>query len=878
MKYTNMKKLVKTTVLLGTVLALLGITSCSNELKQSYSNSGNSEKCYIYVDVDDDSFRAIKELNPDVEANKLLLTNVELKGAQGGATKVTLAGGSGKTLADIKGTPISLAPGTWAFTLTADLNGVSFKCNKSNVTLTAGSTTNISFILQTTNSSLNNINITVTFNDKENPNGSQITKVVAKLKSEDKATTHTTDTITTFESAGTDMRKFVYTKDSLKDSGTPKIPEATYYLEFEFFAGDATNGFVSVNSPVAAFVNVVNGLSTDAEWNIALSDIYRITYDTNGGTFYDLAPLNFTSKNEVILPKIAKEGYSFNGWYSDSFFTNGPITSIPQNTKVDQNFYAKFTKINVGDLLLNDGTYIAYDAERTSFTTELSGGKVPVGVVYALDSNDVPRGIIGLKNSEETYTWAADGSTGKSTNFQNIQITQSSEEPSAGVDYCMYIYGGYKYLTGELYGADNWANICFADNEGTSTANVETNYPAFNYVNNYASQAGLSGIYATGWYIPSVAELVYISQNKTIINNVLTALSTSADLLKTDSEYYWSSSQDSEYDGLAFYITFNNDFIGKNSKSDPCYVCVVRTEKDYTVIFNSNGGSRVDAQYVYDEQKLTEPAVPTKAGNSFAGWYTDSGFTTLFNFTTPVTANMTLYAKWNTLAVGDLLLNDGSYVAYDANVPFTAKQIQNTVGIVCELNNGAPKNVMGLKQNTSKIWALDTTTGYNTKFDDILCTITEDFSYTAMNTYYVSDIQTMSGDESGNDNWEKICTADSSAEANAETNYPAFYYANTYGTTAGLTGAYASGWFIPSLAELCAIYNNYTKLSQVVSAINNVQSDAADSFDTWQYWTSSQAEDGTYRFYAWSLSLRTGQLMKEAKKNGGNVLCIHTID
>lgn len=191
---------------------------------------------------------------------------------------------------------------------------------------------------------------------------------------------------------------------------------------------------------------------------------------------------------------------------------------------------------------------------------------------------------------------------------------------------------------------------------------------------------------------------------------------------------------------------------------------------------------------------------------------------------------------------------------------------------------------MGLKQTTSKVWAPQTSNGYNKKFDNILCTITEDFSATDQSTtHYVYNIQNMSGDESGNDNWSEICTQDSTGTASEEVvaaNYPAFYYANTYGTTAGLTGAgaYATGWFIPSLAELRAIYNNYSKLSQVVSAINNVQSDAADAFSKWQYWTSSQAADGNYNFYAWSVSLNSGQLMKESKFNSENVLCIHTID
>ena len=67
-----------------------------------------------------------------------------------------------------------------------------------------------------------------------------------------------------------------------------------------------------------------------------------------------------------------------------------------------------------------------------------------------------------------------------------------------------------------------------------------------------------------------------------------------------------------------------------------------------TVTFNSNGGSAVAAQTVDNGGKATKPADPTKSGYTFGGWYTDSGCTAAFNFNSAVTADMTLYAKWNT--------------------------------------------------------------------------------------------------------------------------------------------------------------------------------------------------------------------------------------
>ena len=68
----------------------------------------------------------------------------------------------------------------------------------------------------------------------------------------------------------------------------------------------------------------------------------------------------------------------------------------------------------------------------------------------------------------------------------------------------------------------------------------------------------------------------------------------------------------------------------------------------YTVTFNTDGGSTVASQTVESGQKATRPAAdPTLEGSWFLGWYEDSGLTKGFDFSTPVTADITLYAKWS---------------------------------------------------------------------------------------------------------------------------------------------------------------------------------------------------------------------------------------
>lgn len=65
-----------------------------------------------------------------------------------------------------------------------------------------------------------------------------------------------------------------------------------------------------------------------------------------------------------------------------------------------------------------------------------------------------------------------------------------------------------------------------------------------------------------------------------------------------------------------------------------------------TVSFDTDGGTSIPAQTIRSGAKATKPADPTKAGYTFAGWYKEDTFTTVFDFTAAVSANTTVYAKF----------------------------------------------------------------------------------------------------------------------------------------------------------------------------------------------------------------------------------------
>ncbi len=72
----------------------------------------------------------------------------------------------------------------------------------------------------------------------------------------------------------------------------------------------------------------------------------------------------------------------------------------------------------------------------------------------------------------------------------------------------------------------------------------------------------------------------------------------------------------------------------------------------YTLSFESNGGSSVSSITDYFGTTIIKPDSPTKAGYQFVDWYTDNNFNTKFSFNKMPASNTKLYARWtNALAM-----------------------------------------------------------------------------------------------------------------------------------------------------------------------------------------------------------------------------------
>jgi uncharacterized repeat protein (TIGR02543 family) len=85
---------------------------------------------------------------------------------------------------------------------------------------------------------------------------------------------------------------------------------------------------------------------------------------------------------------------------------------------------------------------------------------------------------------------------------------------------------------------------------------------------------------------------------------------------------------------------------------------------DFTITFETNGGTTIDPITQAYLSEVTAPEDPTKVGHTFSGWFSDVELATEYEFTTIPDHDITIYAKWsvNTYTI-TFETNEGSTIA-----------------------------------------------------------------------------------------------------------------------------------------------------------------------------------------------------------------------
>lgn len=96
------------------------------------------------------------------------------------------------------------------------------------------------------------------------------------------------------------------------------------------------------------------------------------------------------------------------------------------------------------------------------------------------------------------------------------------------------------------------------------------------------------------------------------------------------------------------------------------------TAKDYEVSFITEHSDAPDSQNVPYNKTATNPGELTAEGYTFIGWYADEAHKTKFDFSTPITGDTKVYAKWEKNAPNTYALNVSGAFVYVDGVDVTA--------------------------------------------------------------------------------------------------------------------------------------------------------------------------------------------------------------
>ena len=119
---------------------------------------------------------------------------------------------------------------------------------------------------------------------------------------------------------------------------------------------------------------IATGSTGPKEFFAKFSETYNITYNLNGGTNDANNPADYTVETATItLADASKDGYTFEGWYSDAAFTaDNEVTEIATGSTGDVVLFAKYSEIALGIYTTNIKVFNFYPNPSIDFIqTEL---------------------------------------------------------------------------------------------------------------------------------------------------------------------------------------------------------------------------------------------------------------------------------------------------------------------------------------------------------------------------------------------------------------------------------------------------------------------------------------------------------------------------
>ena len=376
--------------------------------------------------------------------------------------------------------------------------------------------------------------------------------------------------------------------------------------------------------------NVTEDMFLYADWESDHPNTYSVTFVKNDGTF-DFNTVFVPENTPVTKPADpVRNGYVFVGWYNES----GSIWDFDDNVTRNMFLYAGW-KVRIPNMY---GVTFVYNDNVTNPTS-----------VLVLENTPVTKPADPVRNGYTFTGWYTE--TGVFWNFDNL-VTKD-----------LFLYANWEERT-----TTNPVSVTFVYNDGATSP--QTEFVTINTPVNEPAEPFRTGFTFKGWNDESGTKWIF-------------------DTPVTEDMFLYADWESNYPNTFAVTFVYNNgvtaphtEFVPKNTAmtnkpADPVKAGYLFTgwydvsgliwnlnniverdmflyagweeleADDRVVTFVSNNGDPNIYKVVKSGNTVNPPDVnPVKTDYTFLGWFTVDGGNTLFNFDTPVTTNLTLYAGW----------------------------------------------------------------------------------------------------------------------------------------------------------------------------------------------------------------------------------------
>ncbi|MBR4329128.1 MAG: InlB B-repeat-containing protein, partial [Candidatus Riflebacteria bacterium] len=417
-------------------------------------------------------------------------------------------------------------------------------------------------------------------------------------------------------------------------------------------------------------LNSIETVKLYAQWQPIT---YTVTFNTNGGSSIDTQTVQHGKLAEQPKDAPTKEDYSFAGWYTDNKYTtefNFAKTQITKNTTIYAKWVldAHYAKI--------DGTYYNSYADAKDALTALSGGEHTIvfysvdvaelgktsdatGALFNIIANSHATAVHLIIHEDANLVFGSNNEAAFSC-FNNLVSAdlrglKSAVTLGSMFDYCIN-------LESVIFAEDfDTSNIIYADGMFYNCSKLTTlDLSMFDtskiarMTKMFAGCSSLTTIYVSDKFVTTSVLGDYAGQVFSSCTSLVGGKGTSF------SELGVIDATAAKIDG---------------GTSNPGYFTLKPSSDSVTLTFNTMGGSSIASQILESGSYAIRPKTPSKSGYAFDGWYTDSACTTPFDFASPVTSDMTLYAKWVDRSGKFAKINDTFYEDFDSTMLAISKQL-----------------------------------------------------------------------------------------------------------------------------------------------------------------------------------------------------------